>query len=87
MQSFSLLVSNSCVSILHSNLNSSNTGGSFTLAPSNFFLSPYEIATALENKIFKEAFSFYYESVCCAYSLESPRRGDSNDYTQHVIIV
>ena len=21
--------------------------------------------------------------VCCVYSLESPRRGDSNDITQH----
>ena len=24
--------------------------------------------------------------VCCAFSLESPRRGDSNKYTQHTII-
>ena len=25
--------------------------------------------------------------VCCVYSLESPQRGDSNEYTQHTIIV
>ena len=24
--------------------------------------------------------------VCCVFSLESPHRGDSNDYTQHAII-
>ena len=32
-------------------------------------------------------FVFYHEIVCCVYSLESPRRGDSNEYTQHTIIV
>ena len=25
-------------------------------------------------------------NVCCAFSLESPRRGDSNENTQHIII-
>ena len=25
--------------------------------------------------------------VCCVYSLESPHRGDSNEYSQHTIIV
>ena len=24
--------------------------------------------------------------VCCVFSLESPHRGDSNEYTQHFII-
>ena len=24
--------------------------------------------------------------VCCVFSLESPHRGDSNEYTQHTII-
>ena len=24
--------------------------------------------------------------VCCMFSLESPHRGDSNEYTQHAII-
>ena len=24
--------------------------------------------------------------VCCMFSLESPHRGDSNEYTQHTII-
>ena len=32
-------------------------------------------------------FIFYYEHVCCVYSLESPRRCDSNEYTQHTIIL
>ena len=30
---------------------------------------------------------FSYENVCCVHSLESPHRGDSNVYTQHIIIL
>ena len=30
---------------------------------------------------------FYHEVICCMYSLESPHQGDSNEYTQHTIIV
>ena len=32
-------------------------------------------------------FLFYHEIVCCVYSLESPDQGNSNEYTQHTIIV
>ena len=32
-------------------------------------------------------FLFYHGIVCCVYSLESPHRSDSNEYTQHSIIV
>ena len=38
-------------------------------------------------QIFREVFLFRYEIVCCVYSLESPHRGDSNEYNQHTIIV
>ena len=38
-------------------------------------------------QIFKEIFFIYREIVCCEYSLESPHRGDSNEYTQHTITV
>ena len=34
-----------------------------------------------------EIFLFYYEIVCCVYSLELPHRGNSNEYTQHTIIL
>ena len=78
-------------SILQSNLNRSNTDGSFTMAESNSFLSPYEILPIAPEKkkknIFKEIFLFYHEIICCVYSLESPHRGDSNEYSQHTIIV
>ena len=30
-------------------------------------------------------FLFYHE-ILCVYSLESPHRGDSNEYTQYTII-
>ena len=30
-------------------------------------------------------FIFFNMKVCCVFSLESPRRGDSNEYTQYTI--
>ena len=57
------------------------------MAYSNSFLSPYEILPmAQENKYLKKKILFYHEIVCCVYSLESPHRGDSNEYTQRTII-
>ena len=38
-------------------------------------------------QIFRKIFILYDEIVCCMYSLESPHRGDSNVYTQHIILV
>ena len=29
---------------------------------------------------------FFNMKVCCMFSLESPHRGDSNEYSQHTII-
>ena len=31
--------------------------------------------------------SFFNMKVCCVFSLESPRRGDSNEYTQYTIFI
>ena len=74
---------------LQYNLNSSNTDGSFTVDDSNsFFFSPYKILpVAQENKYVMIFFLFDHGIVCCVYSLESPRQGDSNEYTQHTIVV
>ena len=30
-------------------------------------------------------FRFFKMKVCCVFSLESPHRGDSNEYTQYTI--
>ena len=38
-------------------------------------------------QIFREIFLSYRKIVCCVHSLESPHRGDSNEYTHHTIIV
>ena len=62
------------------------------MANSNSFLSPYEILpTAQENKYLRKCYNFimklYVVIVCCVYSLESPHRGDSNEYSQHTITV
>ena len=71
---------------LQSNFNGSNTDGPFTMAYSKLFLSPYGIfLIAQENKYWGKI--CYYEIVCCVYSLESPHQGDSNEYTQHTIIL
>ena len=79
---------NSCYKCIQSNLNRSNPDGSFTMADSNLFLSPYEIfPIAPQNKYLRIFFLFYHEIVCCVYSLESPHRGDSNEYTQYTIIM
>ena len=69
----------------------SNTDGLFTMANSNSFLSPWKILLiAQESKylyIFNGIFLFLSWTVCCVCSLESPHRGDSNEYTHHIIII
>ena len=76
------------IMVIQYNLNGSNTDGSFTLDDSNSFFSPYKILPiAQENKYLGFFFLFYHGIVCCVYSLESPHRGDSNEYTQHTIIM
>ena len=55
------------------------------MANSNLFLRLYEILPIAEENtyILRFFFLFYHEIVCYIYSLESPRRGDSNEYIQH----
>ena len=73
--------------LLQSNLDGSNIDGSFTMANSNsFFETLRNSSNSSRKQIFKEIL-FYREIVCCVYSLESPHRGDSNEYTQHTITV
>ena len=51
------------------------------------FFSPYKILPIAQKKeMFRDFFLFYHGIVCYVYSLESPHRGDSNEYTQHTII-
>ena len=34
-----------------------------------------------------DIFSIFFKmKVCCVFSLESPHRGDSNEYTHHTIV-
>ena len=78
----------SFLKLIQYNLNGSNTDSSFTVDGSNSFFSPYKILPkAQENKylwIFSYLILELYEWV---YSIESPHRGDSNEYTQHAIVV
>ena len=57
------------------------------LIRTHFFQSLRSSSDSPRKQIFREIFLFYREIVCCVYSLESPHRGDSNEYTQHTIIV
>ena len=66
---------------IQSNLDGSNTDGSFTMANLN------KVIPIARKQIFREIFLFYHKIVCYVYSLESPHQGDSNEYTQHTIIV
>ena len=52
-----------------------------------FFQSLQNSSKSSRKQIFMFFFLFYHVIVCCVYSLESPHRGDSNEYTQHTIIV
>ena len=73
---------------LQYNLNGSNPDGSFTVDDSNSFFSPYKILPiAQENGYLGIFFLVYHGIVCCVYSLELPHQGNSNEYTQHTIIV
>ena len=69
------------------NLNGSNTDGSFTLDDSKFYFSPYKILPIAQENKYLGIFFSYHGIVYCVYSLESPYRGDSNEYTQHTTIV
>ena len=58
------------------------------MANSNsFFESLQSFSDSSRKQILREIFLFYRKIVCCVYLLESPHRGDSNEYTQHTIIV
>ena len=54
---------------------------------SNSFLSPYEILPLAQENKYLGKFSYFIMKLYVMYSLESPHQGNSNEYTQHTIIV
>ena len=48
---------------------------------------PTKFFNSSRKQIFRDFFLFYHGIVCFMYSIESPHRGDSNEYTQYTIIV
>ena len=38
-------------------------------------------------RIYSDDFLFYIDKVGCVCSLELPRRGDSNEYIQHIFML
>ena len=74
---------------LQSNLNNSNTDGSFTMDNSNSFLSPYEILPIAQTNILRK-FPYFIMKLYVLCTHENrlvARRCDSNEYTQHTIFV
>ena len=52
-----------------------------------FWVPKKFLLIAVENKCSGIFFLYYHEMVCWVYSLELPHGGDSNENTQHTIIV
>ena len=50
---------NKCMSDIQSNLDNSNTDGSFTLANSNSFFSPYEVLPIAQENKYLGKFSYF----------------------------
>ena len=70
------------------NLNGSNTDGSLPWIIRTLFSVPTKFFQQLKKtNTYGFFFLFYHVIVCCVYSLELPHRGNSNEYTQHTIIV
>ena len=65
----------------------SNPDGSFTLDVSNSSLGPLEKNMAVELEKIRVIFFFILKMVNCVYQLESPRRNDSNENTQHTFML
>ena len=72
---------------LQLNFDSSNTDGSFTMASSNSFLSPYEILPIAQENKYLGSFSYSIMKLYVVCTIELPHWGNSNEYTQHTIIV
>ena len=51
------------------------------------FPSLQNSSNSSRKQIFNDFFLFYHGIVCCVFSLESPHRGNSNEYTRHTITV
>ena len=57
------------------------------MANLNSFLSPYKIFSTTQENKYLEKFSYFIMIVCWVYSLESHHWGNSNEHTEHTIIV
>ena len=66
---FFFLSNNSATQDIQSNLDGSNTVGSFTMANSNSFLSPYEILLIAQENKYLRKFSYFIVKlyVVCTY--------------------
>ena len=65
---------------LQSNLHSLNTDGSFTMANSNLFLSPYDIPPIAQENKYLRKFSYFIMKLYVVCTSKLPHQGNSNTH-------
>ena len=74
-----------CLNI-QSNFNGSNTFGTMKISSTQGYFEPMRVDnSARSGGITRISLIFYNMKVCCVFSLESPHRGDSYEYTQYTV--
>ena len=72
---------------LQSNFNGSNTFRTMKISSRQGKFEPMKVAcSARSGGNIGIIFSIFFHMKTCVFSLESPHRGDSNEYTQHAIV-
>ena len=73
--------------IIQSNFSGSNTFGTMKISSRQGYFEPMRVEYSVRQGglIGISFFIFFNMKVCCVFSLESPHRGDSNEYTQYTI--
>ena len=72
---------------LQSNFNGSNTFGTMQISSRQGKFEPMKVDySARSGSLIRISFLIFFNmKECCVFSLESPDRGDSNEYTQYTI--
>ena len=71
---------------VQSNFNGSNTFGTMKINSRQEWFEPMRVDYSARSGGIIRIFSIFFNmKVCCVFSLESPHRGDSNEYTQYTI--
>ena len=69
---------------IQSNFNGSNTFGTMKISSRQGYFEPMRVDYRRKvRRLNRDIFLIFFNmKVCCVFILESPHRGDSNEYTQ-----